>query len=585
MNTSRILAAAVIISTVCACGGGSSGGPNTPGACANVADGTACSTGVCSSGVCVAATVRTVSSTLETVYLQDDGTRVVQAGWNHDTALGATVSALIVPDDSNPAGYKTIPVTVGADSSFSVPGVPFGPYFIQVDMLGTRILNPPDPQLGPQVQVIERVLFEASTSTPDLSFVSQFRQNETFHFAATANVNVQLDLTGLAPITAFGNGVNIGDSLRFASQTGLNAQYQNITGHNGDFSPVPQANDTAIHSQLSWFKAFGVFPDSSAGDVTWVWQRGLTSIGNGATLASAKAFAKVTGFTVTEPAGGSLSAALAPPPQTGSFAGDVRWSRFAALGPAVNPGATPTLDTSAAPSVGFDVVPRRLDFPNQPVGQLPGRFQAIDFSTSAANFDGPETFILEALLSAPAGATADANYGTLAYGQFLDSPWQKTAQILYAFDISLQASGGPISIDAGGAYRALVPRAQLANPVVPQISPPAAPLINGSDAFAFRTGVGTQPKISWSAPAIGPASKYLAYFEAAKRFQTNEVASVTMVLYDRTSIIMPPGVLEAGNAYYGSITAVSSPDRMDDPILGFGSPTFQANTVFGLFEP
>jgi hypothetical protein len=132
-----------------------------------------------------------------------------------------------------------------------------------------------------------------------------------------------------------------GDSLRLASpQDGLNASFPNITGSSAGFNPRPLAGDTAVHSLVPWFRAFGIFPDSSKGDETWVWQRGMQPVGSsGATLTSVKTFAKLSDFTVVDPTGGSLSAALALPTQIASFAGDVRWSQFAALAASVAPGA------------------------------------------------------------------------------------------------------------------------------------------------------------------------------------------------------------------------------------------------------
>ena len=103
----RILAAVAFIFSLTSCGGGSSGaGPaecvanqacipaggaaacqvyatactNGQSSCVakNAADGSSCATGFCSTGVCTSSTTRTVSSTLETVYLLDDGSRITR---------------------------------------------------------------------------------------------------------------------------------------------------------------------------------------------------------------------------------------------------------------------------------------------------------------------------------------------------------------------------------------------------------------------------------------------------------------------------------------------------------------------------
>jgi hypothetical protein len=159
-------------------------------------------------------------------------------------------------------------------------------------------------------------------------------------------------------------------------------------------------------------------------------------------------------------------------------------------------------------------------------------------------------------------------------------------QIFYFYDARVATSSSGLTLPGGAYYRAFVPRALLPDPVVPQLGPPLAPLINGKDAFQFQAGVGAQPVISWSPPALGTASKYLLGFEQFKNaFKTNEVATVTFVLYDRTSLKLPAGTLAANGAYVGNLVAVSSPDRMDDAVLGLGSPNYQAVTIFGSFTP
>src|SRR5471030_796620 len=132
---------------------------------------------------------RTVSSTLQTIYLLDDGTSVTRPGWNATLAFpDATVAALVYADATEASGYKVVPVTVGADSSFSVVGVPEGPYFLELDSsFGTNDQN------GVGVVLKERALIEMTTSTPDLSVVVAARPEATFAMQPTP---VQFQLSG-----------------------------------------------------------------------------------------------------------------------------------------------------------------------------------------------------------------------------------------------------------------------------------------------------------------------------------------------------------------------------------------------------
>ena len=483
---------------------------------------------------------------------------------------------LLVPDASHPTGYTTFPVTVGPDSSFSVAGVPFGSYFIEIDQTSTRQNAVPNSNGDTQVAVVERTLYEASTSTPDLSIVVSKRPDvQTLDFASDTT-RVQINLTGLSPFVA-------GDVFRMgSSQNALNAAFTS-----SDFSPRIAAGSTSVSTSLFWEpEAFGVFPDASKGDSEYFWQRGTQALASDATLSVTKSFVKLTGFTVVAGAANTLTATLAAPPLTGSFTADLRLSQFAALASSVHPGATPSANTTFPPDVAIDSVAHSLTFPDQPINQLPGRFLTFfDSELQGVNLEAPETFFQEVALTTTTLAT-DVDYGNIAHARFFDSLWQESAQIFYSWDVPLPVGGaGSAIIPSGGIYRAFIPRALLPNPVVPEIGPPTAPLINGADAFAFQSGVGTQPVISWSAPSLGAATRYKLLIASSKQFNSGELAQLSVVLYDQISFRVPGDFLESGNFYYSAITASRSPDRLDDPILRLGSPTYEVDALVGFFQP
>lgn len=533
------------------------------------ADGTECGNlQACTAGVCVPSSTRLVSSRLQTIYLHDDGTSEQRPGWDDVPAFGAQVTALVVPDSTDPTGYRTFPVTVGADSSFSVPDVPFGPYFIQVDAPSSRF-----GAAGQQVTVLERTLYEASTGAPDLSIVVAHRPDLQFDF--TANPTVQFNVTQLAPVVA-------GDTLRtFSSENMLNANF--IATSRSTFTPPAVAGATSINATTSWIRAAGIDPDASKGDVTWIWQRRTVPAPAGASLLNSLTFARVSNFTVDPSTGGTLNAAMTAVPQTGRLP-RVSWSQFAALGPAIHPGATPSSATQ--PFIGLDAIPLASSFPDEPLDALPREPSFIDPQAGAGQFFAPQTFAAEATVAAPLGTTADADYSSIASGQFFDAAWRRTAQIFYSFDVPLVTSSGLAStIVDGGLYRAFVQLDTLAQPVAPLISAPSSPQLAGNDAFAFQAGVGEQPRISWSAPAIGTATSYVVSIGPFKQFQNGDVALLTAVLFDQTEFVPPAGFLQAGIDYYGQITAVSSPAHLDDPILGLGVPIAQTSLLFGFFTP
>jgi len=486
---------------------------------------------------------RTVSSTLQTIYLLDDGTSVTRPGWNATLAFpDATVAALVYADATEASGYKVVPVTVGADSSFSVAGVPEGPYFLELDSsFGTNDQN------GVGVVLKERALIEMTTSTPDLSVVVAARPEATFAMQPTP---VQFQLSGVTPFVR-------GDAIKAASTDNqLNATFT-------FFTPSVDVGATSIDAGVEW-EAEGL-PVQAKSDVTWVFQRGPEPLPDGGTLIDSKAFARVTDFTVVDGRPATLKAALAAPPQ-GSVHADLRWSQFAALG--VHPGATPAADAFSPPALLLGATPISVDYPKTPISVLPNQ----------------AAFIIEAEVESPKAPGTDVDYGTVTYGQPLSAPWVQNALVVYTYDVPLKDSAGAtVTQINAGSYNSFVARDLLAIPLVPQISPPVAPMVNGKDAYAFQGGVGLQPSFSWSAPSLGTANKYA--LTLVPRNVAEGDTQVDLFLYDRTEVKLPPGLLETGKSYVGSITAYSSPDRLDDPPLRTGSPTHQVNTVFGLFTP
>lgn len=239
-----------------------------------------------------------------------------------------------------------------------------------------------------------------------------------------------------------------------------------------------------------------------------------------------------------------------------------------------------------APFIGIEAVPQSIDFPNQPVMQIPASVISVDVSSTSAAPSTWQQFAAEATLGAPLGTTADADYSSVSATEFFDGVWHRVVQVVYNFDVPLAANpSGTFTLFDGAEYRAFLPLSQLSQPIAPIIGPPASPTLNGDDAFVFHSGVGTQPVVAWSAPALGTAAKYIVTFGPFKTFQPNEVSSLTAVLFGTTQFRPPAGFFQTGIGYFGTVSAVSAPGQIDDPIFGFGSPYAAASTMFGSFNP
>jgi hypothetical protein len=180
----------------------------------------------------------------------------------------------------------------------------------------------------------------------------------------------------------------------------------------------------------------------------------------------------------------------------------------------------------------------------------------------------------------------DVFFGPIPYGQIIQGPQAfETNQVSYIFDIALPAPGGAPAFLTQDGYFASVPNGTLPDPLVPLVGTPTAPTINDTSAYAALTGVGVQPVIAWAAPTLGTPTRYdLLVSAATGTVQPGEVVSFSAVLYTMSALKLPPGVLQGGCTYFGSITSTISADTLATPVLRSAS-SHSMSTDFGLFQP
>ena len=475
---------------------------------------------------------RTVSGKLSTIFWADDGTKSVRDG---AFAPSVNISALYVPTSS---GYTRMPVTPAADTSFSVPNVPSGRYFLEADMTY-------DSQGQPFTQ---KQLIEMTSSTPDLSSVSAARADIAVE---TKPTSITLDLQNLVPWT-LPSGDFTGDML-LLSGAQANVYSRPI------IQARPAAGATTWHVQYDWRRvstaaAIGL-PDASRGDVEYVYQRATVPVGSGSTQGvshSAARYAKLMDLTVKDGVAASIAATLQDAPQTGHLRVDLHNADYAALAPQVSPYATPL------PGAGVSIlaIPRSLEFPDSPGGQ----------STSS-------------LLYVQGPSNANVDYGIVAYGQFFGPAWQEARYVLYQFDAEIPLAGTKATFSAFAQLLSLE-RAETAGPIAPAVGPPRSPRINGFDAFSQQSGVGTEPTLSWSPPSLGAATSYNVNIYSAS------APAVSILIYSGTSLQIPPGFLSPGTQYVATITANSAPwDELDRAPFRTGLPMHSADCVTSVFTP
>jgi hypothetical protein len=155
--------------------------------------------------------------------------------------------------------------------------------------------------------------------------------------------------------------------------------------------------------------------------------------------------------------------------------------------------------------------------------------------------------------------TADVNFGSVSYGDPFDSTWGHYFFTVMAASFTVTASGATTAATVYGFVRTMEARASSMS-LHALLSPPKALKVNNQAATANLTGVGTTPTLSWTAPTTGTANTYQVYvYRVYNNGGTTTRSAVAAFYTDQTSLIIPAGVLTAGNSYMFRVMAISEP--------------------------
>jgi hypothetical protein len=104
--------------------------------------------------------------------------------------------------------------------------------------------------------------------------------------------------------------------------------------------------------------------------------------------------------------------------------------------------------------------------------------------------------------------------------------------------------------------------------------------INGLSLMQPQSGVGVTPTLSWNPPTIGSASYYVVSI-----FNLNQQTSAAIFLTTRTSLQVPPGLLNTGEAYLFWLSTYSWPgfDMAKPKALGW--PYGKASLISEIVVP
>jgi hypothetical protein len=120
----------------------------------------------------------------------------------------------------------------------------------------------------------------------------------------------------------------------------------------------------------------------------------------------------------------------------------------------------------------------------------------------------------------------------------------------------------------------------------PGVSPALLPLLEGESAFTPRAGVGQTPRLSWTAPSVGPADAYgVEVFEVKQRPGLGRNLRVARIFTQGTDVRVPPGIMQPGVSYWFRIVAFKDAKYSPRNPLANHANQCEAATITGGFVP
>jgi hypothetical protein len=258
---------------------------------------------------------------------------------------------------------------------------------------------------------------------------------------------------------------------------------------------------------------------------------------------------------------------------------------------------TPSAVTSSfldiAPSAKLNLRWNRAAFAQQANSVHPG-------ATASDTILGLSAFALSPSLGTPFDAyslvefntlgTGDIDFGTLRYGNPFPADWNRTLDAFVGFRKNYLAPGATVSepLVRGLSLSTLIDPASRNDArltLAPSITPPRTPLINGRSLFDNQLAVGTGPTLSWAPPLSGvPDYYFIRVLELRADGTRSAFLPVARLTTSETTMVMPPGVLQAGKLYVITVAANRSGTPITQPNRN-GLPFSFATLMSGIISP
>ena len=358
---------------------------------------------------------------------------------------------------------------------------------------------------------------------------------------AKPGTELVLDVTGLESWQA-------GDGLDLYS-VGSSAMGFDLPGKSG----APVANDTALNAFTLAYAAGaqGYLIDGAKGDRAYLTQRAVRTFAGGGTYDTLTEAFALPAFTMTDAKATTVSGAFTPVTQSSI---DIDWkaSRFDAEVAAGNPAAV---------------------FSSRSLGGSAQR--EVDRGFYAGT---PDVFRY-----VPDQGTDQV--GTFGYGNPFPAAFGLvvSAGVTFTRDYTLPGTT-PLTLVP---FADTMVKGSSAVTLEPLVGPVKNFQIAGKDALVDEDAVGVTPTVTFDAPTTGTPGGYLIYI--SRLFDdggaTNRILAGSVVTTTR-KVVVPPGILSAGNSYVVSVTSVvrGNVDLNRQP-LATAYPLGRASVLSGIVTP
>jgi len=194
----------------------------------------------------------------------------------------------------------------------------------------------------------------------------------------------------------------------------------------------------------------------------------------------------------------------------------------------------------------------------------------IAFATRTADLSAlPRVTELGAYMGGPFLARVTAEPGadvsvSVPYGNPFSEQWQEYGGV-FAYDYLYLPVGDSATILTRMSYVSVeTAEAIKGGPIVPLVGVVRTVTIDGADGFTASELASATPTISWGAPTVGTAHGYILSVmrrELLIDSGMTRIEHVATLRTTRSSIRLPPGLLDSGSSYVFQITSACVPSE------------------------